>query len=49
LGFDAGKIAHKRLVITDTLSNILNQRVLLANAVDAASVIPFWDGLATTH
>jgi transposase len=51
VGFDAGKLVkgRKRLVLTDTLGNVLASKVLPANAVDGAAAIVFWDEVAPTH
>lgn len=51
VGFDAGKLikGRKRLVLTDTLGNVLASRVLPADAVDGAAAIAFWDEVAATH
>jgi hypothetical protein len=51
VGSDAGKLVkgHKRLVLTDTLGNILASRVLPANAADAPATIAFWDEMAASH
>ena len=51
VGFDAGKLVkgRKRLVLTDTLGNVLASRVMPADAVDGAAAIAFWDEVATTH
>lgn len=48
VGFDAGKLVkgRKRLVLTNTLGNVLASHVLPADAVDDA--IAFWDEVATT-
>ena len=41
VGFDAGKLVkgRKRLVLTDTLGNVLASRVVPANAVDGTAAI----------
>ena len=51
MGFDAGKLVkgRKRLVLIDTLGNVLASRVLPANVSDAAAAIAFWDEVAATH
>ena len=51
VGFDAGKLVkgRKRLVLTDTLGNILASRVLPANAADGPAAIAFWDEVAASH
>ena len=51
VGFDAGKLVkgRKRLVLTDTLGNVLASRVLPADAVDGAAAVAFWDEVAATH
>ena len=51
VGFDAGKLVkgRKRLVLTDTLGNVLASCVLPADAVDGAAAIAFWDEVAPTH
>ncbi len=51
VGFDAGKLVkgRKRLVLTDTLGNVLASRVLPADAVDGAAAIAFWDEVAAPH
>ena len=51
VGFDAGKLVkgRKRLVLTDTLGNILASRVLPANAADGPAAIAFWDEVAAMH
>ena len=51
VGFDAGKLVkgRKRLVLTDTLGHVLARWVLLADAVDGAAAIAFWDEVAATH
>ena len=51
VGFDAGKLVkgRKRLVLTDTLGNILGSCVLPADAVDGAAAIAFWDEVIATH
>ena len=51
VGFDAGKLVkgRKRLVLTDTLGNVLASRVLPANAVDGPAAIAFWDEVAAAH
>ena len=40
---------RKRLVLTDTLGNVLASRVLQANAVDGPAAIAFWDEVAAAH
>ena len=51
VGFDAGKLVkgRKRLVLTDTLGNVLASWVLPADAVDGAAAIAFWDDVVATH
>ena len=51
VGFDAGKLVkgRKRLVLTDTLGNVLASRVLPANAADGPAAIAFWDEVAAGH
>ena len=51
VGFDAGKLVkgRKRLVLTDTLGNVLASRVLPANAGDGPAAIAFWDEVAAAH
>ena len=51
VGFDAGKLVkgRKRLVLTDTLGNVLASRVVPANAVDGAAAIAFWDEVVAAH
>ena len=51
VGFEAGKLVkgRKRLVLTDTLGNILASRVLPANAADGPAASAFWDEVAATH
>ena len=51
VGFDAGKLVkgRKRLVLTDTLGNILASRVLPANAADGPAAIAFWDEVGASH
>ena len=51
VGFDAGKLVkgRKRLVLTDTLGNILASAVLPANAADGPAAIAFWDEVAAGH
>ncbi len=43
MGFDAGKLVkdHERLVLTDTLGQVLASRVLPADAVAGAAAIAF--------
>lgn len=50
VGF-AGKLVkgRKRLVLVDTLSNVLASRVVPAHVSDAAAAIAFWDEVAATH
>ena len=45
VGFDAGKLVkgRKRLVLVDTLGNVLASRVLPASTSDAAAAIAFLD------
>ena len=49
--FDAGQLVkgRKRLVLTDTLGNVLASRVLPANAADGPAAIAFWDEVAASH
>ncbi|MDQ2793831.1 MAG: hypothetical protein M3Y12_07475 [Bacteroidota bacterium] len=51
VGFDAGKLVkgRKRLVLTDTLGNVLASWVLPADAVDGAAAIAFGDKVAAPH
>ena len=51
VGFDAGKLVkgRKRLVLIDTLGNVLASRVVPAGVSDAAAAIAFWDEVAATH
>jgi len=51
VGFDAGKLVkgRKRLVLTDTLGNVLASRLVPANAVDGTAAIAFGDEVAATH
>ena len=51
VGFDAGKLVkgRKRLVLTNTLGQVLVIRVLPADAVAGAAAIAFWDEVAATH
>ena len=51
VGFDAGKLVkgRKRLVLTDTLGNVLASRVVPADAVDGSAAIAFWDEVAVLH
>lgn len=51
VGFDAGKLVkgRKRLVLIDTLGNVLASRVVPAHVSDAAAAIAFWDEVAATH
>ena len=51
VGFYAGKLikGRKRLVLTDTLGNILASRVLPAHAADGPAAIAFWDEVAASH
>lgn len=48
MGFDAGKLVkgRKRLVLIDTLGNILASWVVPAGQSDAATAIAFWDAVA---
>ena len=48
---DAGKLVkgRKRLVLTDTLGNMLASRVLPADKVYGAAAIASWDEVATWH
>lgn len=51
VGFDAGKLVkgRQRLVLIDTLGNVLASRVVPAHLSDAAAAIAFWDEVAATH
>jgi len=51
VGFDAGKLVkgRKRLVLTDTLGNVLASRLVPANAVDGTAAIAFGDEVVATH
>ena len=51
MGFDAGKLVkgRKRLVLIDTLGNMLASRVVPAHLSDAAAAIAFWDEIAACH
>ena len=51
VGFDAGKLVkgRKRLVLTDTLGNVLASRVLPAGEHDGTAAIAFWDEIAAAH
>lgn len=51
VGFDAGKLVkgRKRLVLIDTLGNVLASRVVPASVSDAAAAIAFWDEVAADH
>jgi putative transposase len=51
VGFDAGKRVkgRKRLVVMDTLGNVLACRVVPAHISDAAAAIAFWDEGAALH
>jgi transposase len=51
VGFDAGKLVkgRKRLVLIDTLGNVLASRVVPAHVSDAAAAVTFWNEVATTH
>jgi transposase len=51
VGFDAGKLVkgRKRLVLIDTLGNVLASLVLPAHVSDAAAAIAFWDEVAALH
>lgn len=51
VGFDAGKLVkgRKRLVLIDTLGNVLASRVVPAHVSDAAAAVAFWDEVAATH
>jgi transposase len=48
VGFDAGKLVkgRKRLVLIDTLGNVLASWVVPAGESDAATAIAFWDAVA---
>ena len=48
VGFDAGKLVkgRKRLVLIDTLGNVLASCVVPAGESDAATAIAFWDAVA---
>ena len=51
MGFDASKLLQgcKRLVLANTLSNVLASRIVLASAVDEAAAIACWDEVAAVH
>ena len=51
VGFDAGKLVkgRKRLVLIDTLGNVVASRVVPAHVSDAAAAIAFWDEVASSH
>lgn len=51
VGFDAGKLVkgRKRLVLTDTLGNVLASRVLPADVADGRAAIACWDEVAAQH
>ena len=51
VGFDAGKLVkgRKRLVLIDTLGNVLASQVVPAHLSDAAAAIAFWDEIAAGH
>lgn len=51
VGFDAGKLVkgHKRLVLIDSLGNVVASRVVPAHGSDAAAAIAFWGEVAATH
>ena len=51
MGFVASKLLQgcKRLVLTDTLGNVLTNRIVLASAVDEAAAIAYWDEVAAVH
>lgn len=51
VGFDAGKLVkgRKRLVLVDTLGNVLASQVVPAHVSDAAVAIAYWDEVAATH
>lgn len=51
IGFDAGKQVkgRKRLVLTDTMGNVLASRVLPANVHDGTAASAFWDEVGTSH
>ena len=51
VGFDAGKLVkgRKRLVLTDTLGNVLASQVMPAGVSDAAAAMAFWDEVAARH
>lgn len=48
MGFDAGKLVKgcKRLVLIDTLNNVLASRVVPVGESDAATAIALWDAVA---
>ncbi|RZK40512.1 MAG: hypothetical protein EOO57_02425 [Hymenobacter sp.] len=48
VSFDAGKLVkgRKRLVLIDTLGNVLASKVVPAGDSDAATAIAFWDAVA---
>ena len=51
VGFGAGKLVkgRKRLVLTDTLGNVLASRVLPAGEHDGTAAIAFWDEVVAAH
>lgn len=51
MDFDAGKLVkgHKRLVLNDTIDQVLVSWVLPADAVDRAAASAFWNVVAATH
>lgn len=51
VGFDTGKLVkgRKRLVLTDTLGNVLASRIVPANAVDGTAAITFWNEVSAVH
>jgi hypothetical protein len=51
VGFEAGKLVkgRKRLVLIDTLGNVLTSRVGPAHISDAAAAIAFWEEVAAIH
>ena len=51
VGFDGGKLVkgRKRLVLLDTLGNVLASWVVPAGWSDAAAAIAFWNVVAPAH
>lgn len=51
VGFDAGKLVkgRKRVVLIDSLGNVLASRIVPAHVSDAAAAIAFWDEVAASH